>query len=125
MDGDIKCAAVVWNLYRWDATKYPFKREWDERDLNEMKEKMCQDRVIFDYLDKKWSVKDFDLSRIPNFDMQYIRARCAGPYQLRLSEDYIHNGKKVTVLSQTPADCAAGTLHATSWIPKTRQVETL
>lgn len=52
-------------------------------------EKMTQDRLIFDYLDCSWSINQFDLDKIPNMSMEYIRKLCTGVHQLNLSEEYI------------------------------------
>ena len=89
LDFDLKCAAVTWNLYRWDASKWLKKNPKDQQDLEEMKKKMTQDRLIFDYLDCSWSINQFDLDKIPNMSMEYIRKLCTGVHQLNLSEEYI------------------------------------
>ena len=89
LDFHLKCAAVTWNLYHWDANKWLKRNPKDAEDLAEMKKRITRERVIFDYLDCNWSVSHFDLDRIPNMGMEYIRKLCTGVHQLNLSEDYI------------------------------------
>ena len=89
LDADLKCAAVTWNLYRWDENKWLRENPSNEQDLQEMKERMKQDRPIFDYIDRDWSVGLFDLDRVPNMSMEYIRKLCTGGYQLGMCNEYI------------------------------------
>ena len=83
-------AADLWNLYRHDSDKWMFERENDDVDLDEIFYRLDVDRVVFDYIDDKYSTRFFNLDQVPRITAQLVRACAAGDFQVSRGEMYLH-----------------------------------